>query len=166
MTEYSVFGPFKVPVNKLPIGRRIGDIERFWSRSEEVHALRNRQGVYVFGMRAGRGITPYYVGKTIKGFERECFVYHKLDKYNLALASRAGKPVMFFIARPIKRGKVQNRQIKQIEKFFIGLGVAKNPELLNVQGKKQPRWCIAGVVRTTQGQPTKSAQTFKAMMNV
>ena len=114
MTLYTVYGPHKIPTKRLHKGRRIEEPDEFWQQSSELESLRNRQGVYVFGMRAGLGITPYYVGKTVREFEDECFAYHKLDKYHEAINNQAGKPVMFFIARPIGRGKIQSKQISQM----------------------------------------------------
>ena len=164
MTEYEIHGPFKVPIEKKHAGRKIGDPERFWERADH---MRKKKGIYVFGMRAGKGIVPYYVGKTIKGFEKEIFHFHKLDKYNEALLEyRRGKPVLFFIARPIKRGQIKKKEVGKIEDFLIQVGVARNRDLLNVKGTKQPKWSIAGVIRANQGQPTTAAKKFKAMMNL
>jgi len=164
MTEYEVRGPFKVPIEKRPAGRKIGDPEEFWEKNEH---LKEKKGIYVFGMRAGKGIVPYYVGKTATGFQHEAFHFHKLDKYNDALLEyKRGKPVMFFIVRPVKRGTVKKKEISKIEDFLIQVGIAKNSGLLNVRGTKQPKWTIAGVIRSNRGQSTKAARQFKAMMNL
>jgi hypothetical protein len=166
MTEYSVHGPFRIPVLKKSAGRRIGDVSDFWEAGE-LALLHKRCGVYVFGMRAGKGVVPYYVGKTTNKFESECFQPHKLDKYNDALAEyRKGRPIIFFLARPVKRGQIKRREVSQIETFLIQMASRKNRELLNIRGNKQPKWSIAGVLRGTQGQPSREAKKFKSMMNM
>lgn len=166
MTEYKVYGPYKVPVIKKPAGRRIGEIVDFWN-TKKTRRLTKRCGIYVFGMRAGRGIVPYYVGKTTNKFEFECFQPHKLDKYNEALTEyKRGRPVIFFLARPIKRGVVKEKEIGQIEDLLIQLASVRNRELLNIKGKKRPKWSIAGVIRGTQGQPSIATKSFKKMMNM
>ncbi len=166
MTEYTVHGPFRIPVVKKPAGRRISDVSDFWNTGERI-LLSKRCGIYVFGMRAGKGIVPYYVGKTTNKFESECFQLHKLDKYNEALAEyRKGRPVLFLLARPVKRGQVKRKEVNKIESFLIQVASSKNKELLNIRGNKQPKWSIAGVIRGTQGQPSREAKKFKAMMNL
>jgi len=166
MTEYSVHGPYKIPVIKKHAGRSIGSSTDFWDNNQ-IAQIGNRCGVYVFGMRAGKGIVPYYVGKTTNSFANECFHPHKLVKYNEALTEyRSGRPVMFFLARPIKRGQIKKKEIKQLEDFIILIASTKNPGLLNIRSRKKPKWAIAGVIPGTQGQPSREAKKFKSMMNL
>lgn len=170
MAEHNVFGQFRVPVEDKPAARRIGDPNKFWKdvqdhKNKKVRSLANKCGVYVFGMRAAGGIVPYYIGKTTKSFEKECFQVHKLDKYNDALSEyKKGTPVMFFIVSPKPAAK--DGEIRLIEDFLIQLGVARNEKLLNFRGiAKPPSWSIKGVIRH-KGKPPKSAQEFKRMMNI
>ncbi len=166
MTEYEVYGPFNIPIETKHAARRIGSPSDFWLK-KEVADLKNRCGVYILGMRAGKGIVPYYVGKTTNEFEKECFQSHKIEKYNDALAEyRKGRPVLFFIARPVKRGQVKKKEIAKIEDFLIQIASAKNNELLNIRGNKKPKWSIEGVVRAKQAPPTMEARKFKSMMNI
>jgi hypothetical protein len=166
MTEYTIHGPFKVPFVIKPAARSVRVPRDFWNQ-DEASKLRDRCGVYVLGMRAGRGIVPYYVGKTTNSFEKECFQPTKLLKYDDALAEyRRGRPVIFFIARPVRRGQVKGKEIKQIEDFLIQVASAKNPELLNIKGKNKPKWAIAGVIRGTAGQPSTEAKEFRGMMGL
>ena len=64
-TTFSVDGPREVPVYQGKAGPTITDenIQRFWNENKDVAAHR---GCYVFGVRAGKGWTPAYVGKATK----------------------------------------------------------------------------------------------------
>jgi hypothetical protein len=79
VAEFEVHGPFEVPVYQGKNGWIV--------RTEEgvaffkTHATyKARRGCYLFGMRAGRGVTPTYVGKATKTFGQECFTADKLGK--------------------------------------------------------------------------------------
>lgn len=65
MIAFEVHGPFKVPTERWKSGRIIPkDLTDFWDGT----GLGERCGVYIFGIRAGRGITPIYVGKATRRF--------------------------------------------------------------------------------------------------
>jgi hypothetical protein len=105
LKTFSVHGPFKVPLEPNK-GRKMvaKNLSAFWSGVDE---LRGRRGVYLFGIRAGKGITPVYVGMAARrSFEAEAFEAHKrADHYNPALIDyQRGNPVMFFVAHPEDRG--------------------------------------------------------------
>jgi hypothetical protein len=118
-------------------------------------------------MRAGKGMTPTYVGKATKSFAQECFTADKLGKCNQTLADYArGTLVVFFITTPPGRGRPPVKQIKALEDFLIQVGVAANDELLNVKGTKQSDWSLAGIIRSNQGRPTAAASAFKSAMKL
>jgi len=129
--------------------------------------LKARRGCYIFGMRAGKGITPTYVGKATKNFGQECFTAHKLDKCNQTLVDYAkGTLVIVFVVAPPGKGRPAKTQIGDIEDFFIQTGVAKNPNLLNVQGTKRAEWSITGVIRAKKGKPPKASSLLKSAMGI
>ena len=166
MTEFQVVGPFGIPVYRGASGRiiRKEDGEEFFKTHQ---GYGDRVGCYVFGMRAGRGITPVYVGKTNRRFLAECFTSDKLTKYNRCLVDYLrGTPVMFFVVLPKKRGVDNKAHIKELEEFLIQAGVAANPDLLNVKGTKKAEWSIIGVLRTGRGKPSQAASSFKNMMKL
>jgi hypothetical protein len=115
--------------------------------------------LYVFCIRAGKGFTPIYVGKAAKqSFEAEAFTAHKLaNHYNPALRKYRGTPVMFFVAYPKTKGKINEALIDQVETFFIDAAYKKNPELRNVRKKPECKWRIRGVVRAKSGEGKNSA---------
>ena len=164
MSEYTVFGPYRIPVDKKYVGRRIGDFAAFWDTASD---FKDMVGCYVFGMSAGKGIVPYYVGKTTKCFEAECFTSHKTEKYNEALSEyKRGRPVMFFVTAFKKKGKMNRKEIHLMEDFLIQVGLARNEQLLNIKGTKQERWSITHIVRGGIGKPTKPEGKFKSMMGL
>lgn len=60
-------------------------LKQFWEEiDEEYPGLSCACGCYVFATRAGKGVIPWYVGKTEKqSFAKECFYSHKINHYNL-----------------------------------------------------------------------------------
>lgn len=164
MTQFTTHGPFVIPTAKLAAGRSItkSEISKFWIQNPHYASC---VGCYVFGVRAGKGITPLYVGKSTKSFQTEAFEYHKLSKYLPALTSyKRGTPVMFFVVYPQKKGKLNISHITALEKFLIQQGVAANPLLLNISHAKVPRWGIAGVIRSDTKKPSDAAVSFKSLL--
>lgn len=162
LKEFSVHGPFKVPIEPNKRGKMVAmDLSAFWTLVGEI---RGRKGVYLFGMRAGKGITPIYVGKTAKQtFEDEAFTPSKrANHYNPALLSYARcSPVMFFVVHPKTKGKTNAKLIDAIESFFIDVASNKNPNLSNERKKPDHRWRVRGVVRGRAGEASATTSAFK-----
>ena len=166
MTQFEVHGPYTVSTSTGSAGRRIRKLEgrSLFARHP---AMTERRGCYVFAIRAGRGMTPIYVGKTTKGFAQECFTPHKLEKYIQCLSDyKRGTPVLFFITFPKRQGRQNDNHLGDLERFLIQTGVAENPELLNVQNTKAADWNIIGVLRSRAGKPSISAQAFRRAMSL
>ncbi|MCZ6653866.1 MAG: hypothetical protein O7D91_12670 [Planctomycetota bacterium] len=166
MAKFQVQGPFEVPVYRGSAGRIIGASEgRRFFQAHKAHE--KRVGCYIFGMRAGRGMTPAYVGKATKGFGQECFTPHKLEKYNQCLVDyERGTPILFFLELPNRRGATNVKHVKELESFLVQIGVASNVDLLNVQGTRVAEWSITGVLRGGSGVPSRAAKEFKKLMNL
>lgn len=165
-TIFTVDGPREVPCNQGRAARTITDenVYEFWDRNVDVAEER---GCYVFGIRAGKGLTPAYVGKASGSFRREAFAHHKLTRYQQFLADyQRGTPVMFFILAPTKRGAPNRTHIAGLEKFLIQTGQAANPHLLNIKGTKTEEWGIAGVLRGGKGKPSNGAREFRRLMKL
>ncbi len=165
MSKYTVTGPIKIKYKNGSRGVFLDEtnITEFWENTE-AEKIRKSKGCYIFGIRAGRGITPYYVGKTSRDFEKECFADHKRIKYHEALSKGKGSPVMFFVAHPKQRGKTNGRQISEIEEFLIKLQSARNEDHLNKNGSKREDWKILGI--TGGRKPSASAKTLKKMLGI
>jgi hypothetical protein len=163
-TYFSVHGPVEVPVYEGIAGRAIApdNIEEFWKANP---SLKSRRGCYVFGIRAGGGFTPGYVGKATKSFKQEVFTGHKLAKYHQFLVDYAkGTPVLFFLLYPAKKGKPNTKHIAALENHLIQLGMTANQDLLNVKGTQVEEWGITGMLRAARGKPSKATRYFKTMM--
>ena len=165
MTNFTVHGPYRISVEAHKGGRAIArDQTAFWQQCSEVAS---EKGCYVFGIAAGRGIMPFYVGSAKIKFQQECFTDRNQNIYQRALVSRKkGAPVIFLVVQPRKRGKPNLRHIQQLESFLIENAVAKNPELLNQQGIKQRGWRIVGVLGAGRGKPAQAAKKFSACMGL
>jgi len=163
---FEVHGPFDVPVYQGKNGR-IVRVEEGDALFKSHATLKARRGCYVFGMRAGKGITPTYVGKATKTFGQECFTAHKLGKCNQTLVDyQKGTLVIFFLVAPQGKGRPAKNQIAELEDFLIQTGVAKNAKLLNVQGTKRADWSIKGLFRAKKGKPPKAASLLKSAMGI
>lgn len=84
-TDLHVFGPFPIPFKKNGNGvsKRITkeNAASFWA-SDDGESIGPKQGVYIFALRAGKGFTPWYVGKATKSFKQETLHQTKLNYYN------------------------------------------------------------------------------------
>lgn len=157
MRTFEVKGPYVVPTDE--VGSIADDLDPFW---EEVGDIRDAKGVYVFVIRAGSGLTPIYIGKTTRGFEREAFGSHQQLHHMKGLAhySRC-TPIMFFVVASTGRGRIPHNVIDALETFLIGAGVAKNPDLRNDRKRpREPKWQIKGI-RSGKGKPSDATKAFK-----
>lgn len=158
-------GPYKVPVERRP-GGRVLRVKEFW-KNPKAAKYASACGCYVFAMSTGGGILPHYVGQATKSFAKEAFNPSNLRKYYDAMADyRKGRPVVFFVVHPRRKGKVNTRRIGQVENFLIQAGWARNRRLQNVKGIHRPKWAIKGVVRSGVGKPTQAARAFRAVFGV
>jgi len=95
--NFGVDGGFEIC--RKPSGHGIFD-KAFWGRVRETakhDALPEACGCYVFTLKNGDNIKPWYVGKTEKGtFQSESFKAHKIVYYNDILIEHNGTPLLFF----------------------------------------------------------------------
>ncbi|MCX6600803.1 MAG: hypothetical protein NT025_04495 [bacterium] len=166
---FDVYGPITIKPVKVPGGRLIDEssIEGFWKR-KDASGLKDCRGCYVFAIRAGKGgLQPWYVGKTKRSFEGECFTDRNINKYNRALMQlRACTPLLFLIAAPKRRGAVNKKQISEVEKFLTQESKKVNPRLLNKTNTKPRKWEISGVTRRVQGKPKTSTTQLVKMLEL
>ena len=163
------FGPFPIPFYRKKKIKRINyeHIALFWDDTG-CKEMAGKQGCYIFAIKSGKGFTPWYVGLATKNFKQECFMPHKTKKYNsLLFEGKKGTPVMFFVARPGKKKKIQAPIIKEMEKFLILSAVTKNTDILNVQNTKNfPKWGIRGLIRSGKGKISEKNKRFATMMGL
>lgn len=162
---FQVQGPFNIPMHKGASSKLIAeDLSTFW---EEIKEYKASIGCYVFAVRAGKGFTPLYVGKTVKSFEQECFTDHKINHYNYGLAEYSKcTPVMFLVTYPNRKRKVSAAEISDLEDFLIQVGRRVNPNLRNIRGAKEPTWGIKGVIRAGKGKANGAETNFKKVFGL
>jgi hypothetical protein len=162
MTSFIVHGPFSIEFEKRKGGRTLV-FDSFWWNNPE---LQSKRGCYGFAIR-NRGLTPIYVGKATKSFGQETFNAANRHKYSLGFSNyEKGAPVMYFVAHPREAGRINARQIAEVEDFLIQAGVAKNPDLQNVRGAQQPSWSIKGVVRGAVGRRADAETQFASLFDI
>ena len=166
MALFTVHGPFELPYEARKGGRTLV-FDEFWETGSAADYLAKERGCYVFGVRAGRGLKPLYVGKATKTFKQETFNPSNRQKYHNGFSEYGkGTPVMFFVVHPPQKGRTNAREISAIEDFLIQAGVARNPNLQNVKGRMRPAWSIKGVVRSGVGKRSVAETQFGAVFGL
>jgi len=169
-TDLAIKGPIPIPFqkNKKGLAKHISnpDAKAFW-KSAAARAIAEKQGCYVFALKAAKGFRPWYTGKATKSMRQECLHYHKLAHYNQVLfTGKKGTPVMFFVVLEGNKKKVSSKVLDEMETFFIQTVLSKHPEILNVQKTNLPKWTVQGVVRGGKGRRKKNTTQFRKMMGL
>ena len=170
------YSPIAIPRTTKGLIANDGESLRlFWSGVEAIEeGLSNAIGMYIFSIRAGGGIIPWYVGKAEKqSFSKECFQHHKLTHYNNAVVGRRGTPMLTFIPKLTKtdyfsspNGKVQN-DISTLENMLIGTCLKKNRQLLNARDTKLYReMCVPGYLNSPKGGVPSNVREFKVLLGL
>jgi len=178
MARYDTFGPFEVPRCKAGNGQRSLDLQarqlrKFWAEVEvETSGLSEGRGCYIFAIKAGRGMTPWYVGRSTTGFKRECFQAPKQNTYQNAYNEiRRGKPVLVLVARMtqtgrLSRGTLEKREADFVETTLMHRAWSRNPRLKNVNGLAIARQLtIPGLLNPEPGAPSRGAQLLRATLS-
>lgn len=150
------------------------DMNAFWERIEvEVaEGLSGGIGCYVFSVRAGKGVLPWYVGLAEKqSFRKECFTSHKLVHYNNVVSERKGTPLLTLVSKYTPSGKILNptgnthRDIQFLESLLIANCLARNPVLFNTRDTKLLReMVVPGLLNTPPGKSAASVANFRNLV--
>lgn len=166
MRSYITIGPIEVNFRGSGAKKFVSKeaATEFWEDLDADYPwLADLRGVYVFGIRAGQGSTPIYVGKATKTFRQEALTAAKRDHYNDALHRRqTGTPVLFFI-RPVS-GRGSAKDIGEIEKQFIQLAKRANPNLQNSHHTSKPNWEVD--ILGGKGRPAQDVGALRRMLNL
>ena len=170
------------PHTPIEIPRRSGgliaadkeSLSQFWSRVEvELEAgLSGAIGCYIFAVRAGKGVLPWYVGLAAKqSFKKECFTSHKLVHYNNVVSERKGTPFLTLVSKYTPGGKLQNPtvnlhcDIQYLETLLIANCMSRNPNLYNKRDTKLLRkMVIPGLLNTPVGKAATSVSSFRGLV--
>ncbi len=173
--KYEVFGPFEIP--RTASLRRVdkNSLNDFWNELEDRRAknegLASASGCYVFGIRAGKGAKPWYVGQATKTFKQECFTKHKLYHYNEVLTERKGTPILFLLARmtPTGRfkGKLGSKEADWVEKRLIHQCLDANDDLLNVRDTAfSQEVIIPGLLNSPKARRSTEVQELRSLLTL
>ncbi|MBI5695006.1 MAG: hypothetical protein HZC51_04570 [Nitrospirae bacterium] len=169
--KYTIHGPFEVRRQKTGLvdhGKEAKAV--FWSEVKKIdEALPDACGCYLFAIRAGGGIKPWYVGLAAKqAFEKECFAPQKINIYNDVIAKGKGTPLLFLIAKRTpsdkfaRPGKNGYKDIEYLETFMIGAVLEKNTDLMNIKKTNYLRkMCVPCLINSPKRKPTNSEKEFE-----
>jgi hypothetical protein len=169
--NFNVYGGFKIPTNKNT-GHAIVT-SSFWKTVDDVEdGLSRASGCYVFSIKFGQKITPWYVGKTEKlWFATACFKPANKVIFNDILVQHRGTPLIFLIPRLTPatqafaiRGKYSS--IDYLETMLIGCALKRNNELANIRKtKKFKDMHVPGIINSHH-KLNKSASDLKNALGV
>jgi hypothetical protein len=118
----------------------------------------------VFGIRAGKGSKPLYVGQVKKQtFKKrvEQHIKYAGDFNSMLKGIKKGTPILFLIGR-VGKGKSSNSAIDELDIELINYAFARNPNLHNDRGIKRPKYIVAGF--GGKGKPPNEATNLKKMV--
>ena len=133
-------------------------------------------GCYVFGVRAGKGIRPYYAGQALRrSVLEEAMNSSNINKYNEVLGDRGrGSPVLFLLPwltngreryKRKSKGAQRSRILDFLEDWLIGMTLQRNPKALNNQKTRFLRKVhVTGVFNPRHGEATWESGQFNSMM--
>lgn len=171
--KFWTYGPFDVT---------LGDKAAFWHQTKtdvewdglQVTDLKHAIGCYLFAMRRGEKLIPYYVGKTTAktGFEGEIFTPHKIEHYRRAVERRPSyRPqiLLFPLTNATHDGfsaahASQKPLIEWLEKILIGMALARNPDATNARDTKRLKQCIVDGVFGKQTRREKYDAAYYARL--
>lgn len=146
----------------------------FWDRVDSgvEDGLSGAIGCYIFSIRAGKGVLPWYVGLAIKqSFRRECFTSHKLVHYSNAIAGRKGTPLLTLIPKYTPSGKLvrptgsSHRDVEFLEAMLISNCLRRNKDLSNKKDTKFLReMVVPGLLNTPKGKEPFSTASFRILI--
>jgi hypothetical protein len=158
--HYNIYGGYELPRTN----KRVGNFNKgFWSAvNNQREGLSKACGCYVFALRNGDNIKPWYVGKAEKQcFADECFSPHKQNIFNKVLLEKNGTPLLYFIARLTPSDRLckptlwKYEDVRFLETLLIGTALGENPELANTRKTKHLRTLhVPGIINSRQASPT------------
>jgi hypothetical protein len=174
--RYHLAGGFELPRDMGRLGlAEAAERREFWDVVDvDQPGLSEACGCYVFAIRVGGGVKPWYVGKAERqSFKRECLTSDKLEKYERAMASIGrGTPLLYFYARTTRARQQfswpsisKHRDIGYLEKLLISHALKRNKNLINKQETELLKQMIVpGMINTPQGKLSAMATEMRWLM--
>lgn len=173
--KFDIYGPYELNRDKsynLIITKDW--LADFWGEIEKIEpGLKSACGCYVFSINK----VPYYVGMTQKSFYHETFNASNITSYRHACYDqkkckpKKGIPYMYFVAQKTKTGRFANitqkskTKISELESFFIGKALEKNPDLINQKKTSFFKSLEVPGFFNVIGKPPKSAIMLKDVLS-
>ncbi len=143
--DYIISGPHLIPTKDITKGIKHLDlsqpaIKRFWEEEKKKADLPidTAVGCYIYAIRLGPGIKPWYVGQAKKSFRQETFSDRNWRKYKDHFDENINKgtPLVFFVIRVTPTGRIKRTELDQeeanwVEDYLIRRSLNKNSNLLN-----------------------------------
>ncbi len=174
---YETYGEFEVPRKQSTKGKVFNDstkvLNDFWDMvDQKIRGLSTARGCYIFAIKAGKGIKPWYVGQTKKTFRDECFQPQKKAHYNNVINDTArGTPVMILVARHTSENKTKlsktlpPKEADFVEQLLISQALSANPNLVNTKNTRYIKDIkIPGVLNSPKGKPSVGAKLLKSLL--
>jgi hypothetical protein len=170
--KFEPYGPFTLPRSNGAVDRT--EKRAFWEKIEGSHpSLPAAVGCYIFAIKAGKGFTPWYVGKTEKlSFARETWQDGKLLNFGEVIRNYdKGKPVLFLLAKVTGKGKFTKPtrrrnlgSVSALEEMLIAVCLQRNKELLNKKLVKYRAMHVPGYLNDQRGKRTKAASDLAQLL--
>ena len=168
MRKFRVFGGFEL--------KRDEEKATFWDRAEEKTELNLRSacGCYVFAIKHGNSLRPWYVGKAERtDFNTECFS-DRNRKIHRRLYSKNGTLRIFLLPALTEGEKLRrvprergDEYIRHLEEMLMSMALRANGELINVQ---RVAWLrnivIPGFIIFMKRRPPREAQDLKRALGL
>lgn len=172
--KYYPYGPLEVPLTRRRIEyRNKNPLVLFWEQFDELlPGISDAVGCYIFSIRAGKGIRPWYVGMAEKqSFKKECFAPHKRLNYNDCLSERKGTPVLTLLPKLTSSGRFARRSINGhrdisiLENMLISACLQRNSDLLNIKSTKMLRELeVPGLINSPRGRNNQTVVEFQKLI--
>ena len=178
--RFDVYGPHEIPrAQRGVISWTSQENKEFWGVIDEdltSGRLSDACGCYVFTIKSGRTALPWYIGKAEKSsFKKECLNPRNINLYNqVLLNTKRGRPNLYLLPQVTEKGKfkkpagtdVKRPEISALESILIGMGIAKNPNLLNVRGTKMLREIeVIGFLNSDRRQGGATAAELRKLLS-
>jgi hypothetical protein len=169
---FEPFGPFELQ-------RCISGVDQTTKKkfrqdvAKQDRSLPDAVGCYIFAIRAGKGFTPWYVGKTEKqSFQDRIWQGGHFMDFNHVLCGNKGTPVVFLLAWKTRKGnfrKATKRKssgsISSLEEMLIGTCLQRNSELLNRKLVKYKAMHVPGYLNEKPGARSSEAKALARLLN-
>jgi hypothetical protein len=172
LSFFDLYGPLRI---ERTDGRIMANQAKLWAEADRQadSALSGAIGCYLFCIKYGKKITPWYVGMTVskKGFRGETFEPHKLGIYNDVMKGRKGYPVLFLFPLHTQTDRFSaarssgKKLIRWLERTLMGMAFSQNPEISNVRDMQFLKNVeVLGLLGRRPGRPFTEARTIRKVL--